>query len=307
MAVTWASWDTVRIKVVGAEDGCPTTTNASNVLLCEMGLWPCVAPTGYVNSKNRDEKCLVLVDPYRGPVIKKMFEKVADEKWSVRKVHAWLKNDIKFKARSGKPLTLSNLYLTLRLHFYYGTFEYPRGSGQWYTGKHTPIITKDLFDRAQENIAEHIIKVDSKEFAFTKLITCGLCGSGISADEKFKKLVNGNVHRYVYYGCSRFNDKHCKCGYIREEALIGQLTLLMDNIDLDEIGMKERIKTEIERHKKFQSGLLGEKQKVIKVDDIDMRNYAKYVLRDGSVFEKRELLGCLKSKLKISNRQIWIS
>ena len=23
----------------------------------EMGLWPCIAPTGYLNSKNRDEKC----------------------------------------------------------------------------------------------------------------------------------------------------------------------------------------------------------------------------------------------------------
>ncbi len=93
---------------------------------------------------------------------------------------------------------------------------------------------------------------------------------------------------------------------MREEALIEQLTELMDKIHLDEIGMKERIKVEIERHKKFQSGLLRIKSKTIKVADIDIRNYAKYILRDGSILEKRELLSCLRSKILMSNKQISI-
>ena len=221
---------------------------------------------------------------------------------SGRKIYGWLKNDIKFKTKNGKPLTLSNIYITLRNTFYYGAFEYPKGGGQWYQGKHVPIITKELFDKVQESIVEHIIKTDSKEFAFTKLITCELCGSGITANEKFKKQDNGNVHRYVYYGCCKFHDKHCKSGYMREDELIRQLTELMDKIHLDEIGVKERIKAEIERHKKFQSGLLGIKEKNIQVADIDIRNYAKYILRDGTIFEKRELLGCLKSKLTMANK-----
>mgnify|MGYP001561109548 CR=1 FL=1 len=89
---------------------------------------------------------------------------------------------------------------------------------------------------------------------------------------------------------------------IREEDLIEQLAELMDKVQLDEIGMKERIKVEIERHKKFQSGLLGMKEKNIKVVDIDIRNYAKYILREGAIFEKRELLSCLKSKLAMANK-----
>lgn len=269
---------------------------------CEMGLWPCTAPTGYLNSKSRDERCHVLVDPHRAHIIKKMFEKVAYEKWSGRKIYGWLKNEMKFKTKNGKALTLSNVYITLRNHFYYGTFEYPKGGGQWYQGKHAPIITKELFDKVQESIVEHVIKTESKEFAFTKLITCALCGSGITADEKFKKQKNGNVHRYVYYGCCRFRDNNCKSGYMREEDLIEQLAEVMDKVQLDEIGMKEKIKAEIERHKKFQSGLLGVKEKNIKVADIDIRNYAKYILREGTIFEKRELLGCLKSKLMMANK-----
>ncbi|MBI4128606.1 MAG: recombinase family protein [Parcubacteria group bacterium] len=274
---------------------------------CEMGLWPCTAPVGYLNSKNRDEKCVVYLDEHRAPVIKKMFEKVAYESWSGRRVFAWMKNEAKFKTKGGKALTLSNIYITLRNPFYYGSFEYPRKSGQWYQGKHTPIITKELYNRVQESIAEHIIKTQGKEFAFTKLITCGLCGSGITADEKFKKQLNGNVHRYVYYGCCRFHDKHCKSGYMREEELIAQLAALMDKVDLDQIGMKEHIKSEIERHKKFQSDVLGKKGTPIKVNTIDIRNYAKYLLREGTIFEKRELLSCLRSKLLMSNKQVSIA
>lgn len=275
---------------------------------CEMGLWPCTAPTGYLNSTSKEKSCQVEIDPHRAPVIKKMFEKIAYEKYSGRRLHAWLKDEIKFTTKNGKPLTISNIYMTLRNHFYYGSFEYPKGGGQWYTGKHTPIITKELYDRAREQLVRsEIDKSNNKEFAFTKLMTCGLCGSGITACEKFKKQQNGNVHRYVYYGCCRFQDKNCPSGYLREDALIEQLANLMDKISLDEIGMKEQIKAEIERHKKFQSGLLGIKGQLVKVDDVDVRNYAKYILRDGTIFEKRELLTCLRSKITMAKKKIEIA
>ena len=186
------------------------------------------------------------------------------------------------------------------------THKYPRKGGQWYQGKHTPIITKELFDKVQESLIGYTTNNLPKEFAFTRLMTCGLCGSGITADEKFKKQQNGNVHRYVYYGCCRFRDKNCKAGYINEEDLIEQLAELMDEIHLDEIGMKEKIKEEIERHKKFESGLLGVKSTAIKIADIDIRNYAKYILRDGTMLEKRELLTCLRSKVTMAEKQIKI-
>jgi hypothetical protein len=274
---------------------------------CEMGLWPCSPPTGYLSSKNVDQKCQVQIDPRRAPMIKKMFEKVAYEKMSGRRLHLWLKNEIDFKTKNGKHINLGNLYLILRNHFYYGRFEYPKGSGKWYNGKHEPIINKELFDLVQESISDHVINYQNKEFAFTKIMVCGLCGSGITADEKFKKQQNGNIHRYVYYGCCKHMDKECKSGYIREEELIEQLANLMDEVHLDEIGMKEKIKIEVEKTKKFNMSVLGVKNEKIKVSDIDIRNYAKYVLRDGGLVEKRELLECLRSKILLSNKVIKIA
>lgn len=296
------------LMILGAQGKLENDNKSVNVqrglkTKCELGLWPSVAPTGYINSKNVDEKGVVYIDPQRAPIIKKMFEKVVYEDYSGRKLFYWLKNDINFKVKSGKHLTLSNIFMILKNTFYYGMYEYPRSSGKWFRGKHEPIISKELFDMAREKMERSPIRVENKEFAFTKLMKCGLCGSGISADEKFKRQQNGNVHRYVYYGCCKFYDKQCKCGYIREEDLVKQLETMLDNLDLDEIGMREHLKSEVERYKKFQSGVLGVKDK-IKVADIEIRNYAKYVLREGTNFEKRELLSCLKSKLVLQNKAL---
>ena len=225
----------------------------------EMGLWPGVAPTGYLNEKRTDKPCSVIPDPMRAPVVKQMFEKVADNGWSGRKIHNWLKNDLRFVTKTGKILSLSNIYLMLRNSFYYGTYEYPRKSGKWYTGKHTPIITQELFAKVQEKLNQEIstsAKTYGKEFAFTKLVTCGLCGSGVCADEKFKKLKDGSINRYVYYGCNKSKNYQCKSGYVREELLISQLFNIIDKIDLDELGIKDKITQEMDRYSKFQSMVL---------------------------------------------------
>lgn len=273
---------------------------------CEMGLWPAPAPVGYTNNKNEGRKGVVEIDEERAPVVKKMFEKVAYEKWSGKKIFHWLKFELNFKSVTGnKGLTLSNIYLILQNDFYYGSFEYPRKSGLWYKGKHEPIVTKELFDLVQQQIKSQVIRVEDKEFAFTKLMRCGLCGSGVCADEKFKQQKNGNVHRYVYYGCNKFKDKHCKSGYINEEDLIEQFVELMDQIDLNEIGIKEKIRAEVERVKKFQRVIMGTREK-IEVKDIDIRNYAKYVLKEASDPEKRELLGCLKSPVLLQEKRIYL-
>lgn len=273
---------------------------------CEMGLWPSVPPTGYLSHSDRNKKCEVVLDEQRAGVIKQMYEKVAYDGWSGRKLFYWLKDDIRFRTKHGKPLTLSNIYIILKSTFYYGEFEYPKGSGQWYKGVHDPIITKDLYLQVQEKItSDHTVRDQNKEFAFTKMITCGLCGSGVTADEKFKKLKDGTTNRYVYYGCTKFKDKNCPCGYVREEDLIEQLANILDVVSLDEIGMKDRIKAEIESHNEFQESVLGKEVKEkIKIKEIDIRNYAKHILRKRPMHEKRELLKHLRSKMVLRDKQL---
>ena len=237
--------------------------------------------------------------------MKQMFEKVGIERWSGRKVFRWLKEDIKFKSRYNKNLNLSTIYNILRSPFYSGIFEYPRGSGNWYEGKHQALISRELFQKVQEKIAEESsLKTKFKEFTFTKLMTCGLCGSGITAQEKTKHILSEGVSRtYIYYSCTKHKDHDCKNPYINEDQLIEQLSEIIDQISLDEIGAKEIIKREISKHNKLRANVLGIKEKD-KLPDIDTQHYAKYLLREGTIYEKRELLEHLRNRIVLKDKKI---
>lgn len=274
---------------------------------CEKGLWPTCPPTGYFKEKQIDHKGQCLIDPDRGHVIRQMFEKVAYEKWSGRKLYNWLRFDLNFRTALGKKhLSLGNIYRLLENTFYYGPFEYPRGSGNWYQGKHEPLITKELFDLVQDQMKNsQLVRRENIEFAFTKIMTCGLCGSGISATEKFKKLKNGGYNRHIYYGCTKAKDKNCKSGYISEEDLIKQLQKQIDKLDFKKLPVQDKIEGEIKRFKKFQMMATGKNQN-IEVSDVDVKNYIKFLLKEGDDQEKRELLTCLNGEVLLKNKVVEI-
>ncbi len=52
--------------------------------------------------------------------------------------------------------------------------------------------------------------------------------------------------------------------------------------------------------------VLGMKNGQSKHEEIDLRTYAKYILKEGTNEEKRELMGCLNSKLKMTKKVITI-
>jgi len=263
----------------------------------EMGLWPGVAPLGYLNQKHMDKKCQVIVDPLRAPIVKKMFEKVAYEKMSGRKIYNWLRFEANFYTRGNKPLTLGGIYRILDNQFYHGIFEHPKKSGNWYTGKHEPLITQELFEKAQTQLKRDNIQRENKEFAFTKLFTCGYCQSGISAEEKWKQLKDGTHAKYIYYSCARSRDRNCKNKYIREEDLITELLKILDKVNINELGMRQKLEDEIARFNIFQRSVLGATEKLQTNKETDIRNYAKYILKEGAVTEKRELLANLRSRI----------
>ncbi len=271
----------------------------------EMGLWPGMAPLGYTDQNLMDKKGQKLLDSVRAPIVKQMFEKVAYEKWSGRKLYNWLKHDLNFKTRGNKTLTLSGIYRIFENPFYYGRFEFPRNSGNWYEGKHKPIITKELFDQAYVQLKRDQIVRENKEFAFTKLFTCGLCGSGVSAEEKYKQRKDGGHTRYIYYGCTRGRDRDCKNQYIREEELVAEILKIFDQININELGMRNKLDDEIKRFSHFQKAVFGsDGKKEADEGDVNIRTYAKYLLKDGSISEKRELLGNLRSRLVYQDKKV---
>ena len=81
-------------------------------------------------------------------------------------------------------------------------------------------------------------------------------------------------------------------------------------MDMNEFGIKKKFEDEVERYKRFKRMVLGIdklEQKITKeVSDIDFKTYARYLLQEGTVTEKRELLSNFKSWLKLKNKQLVI-
>ena len=84
-----------------------------------------------------------------------------------------------------------------------------------------------------------------------------------------------------------------------------QLSGILNEIDLDELGIQGQFKEEVERYYKFSKGVLGmQPSQFEKQREADTRNYAKYLLKEGSIVEKRALLSCLQSKLVMRDKRI---
>lgn len=188
--------------------------------------------------------------------------------------------------------------------FYYGVFEYPLKSGNWYQGKHKSLITKELYDEVQKQLKGSELKSrQEKEFAFTKLMKCG---PGICADEKHKKLKDGTINSHIYYGCTKVRDKNCRCGYISETELIKQLQALVDKVEVNELSVKKQIVAEVTRYKKFEASLLNQDLN-FEVNDIDIKRYIKFLLKEGSTDEKRRVLLSFNTNILLSEKVVSVS
>ena len=217
-----------------------------------------------------------------------------------------------FKTRKGKRMSLSHIYNILREPFYTGSFQSPSGSGKWYQGTYEPIITKTIFEKVQTILNDRCMAKETKpwtkEFDFTRLMTCGSCGSGVVAQEKFKSMQStGETKCYLYYYWNRAMNRDCKEPYIREEALISQLLKLIDQIDLDELGTKKRLTVELERYQRFATRVLGQNTELALPKELNLKSYAAYLLKEGSRSEKREVPGCVKGKLTLQNKVIAVA
>lgn len=266
---------------------------------CEMGWRPGVAPLGYMNRAFNGVKD-VIIDPDRAPVITEMFEKAA-QGWSGRKIKTWLDHS-GFTNRSGRKVTLSQVFLILNNTFYYSEFEYPEGSGKVYKGSHPALVTKELFMQVQASRAlPNKAGWGTKNFAFKGIFKCAGCGSDITAEEKFKPLKDGSFNRHVYYHCTRQVNYDCPEPYVNERALIQKL---IDYIKANskDIETSDELRWQAKRHAEVIQRSLAARGVKSEVDPI--AEYSEFILREGTYREQGELIQGIKTTFAIRDREI---
>ncbi len=66
---------------------------------------------------------------------------------------------------------------------------------------------------------EQDVRYEKQEFAFTKLMRCGKCGSGVTADDKYKKLKDGSTAKYILCEGNIF-EKRELLTYLKDRILL---------------------------------------------------------------------------------------
>lgn len=267
---------------------------------CEMGWRPGVAPLGYINRSFGGVTDIIL-DPERADVITEMFYK-AGQGWSGRRLKDWLEEQ-GVTTRNGKTIPLSSVLAMLINPFYYGEFQYPEGpDARWYKGAHKPLISKELFDQVQQTRGVYRGKWGSKQFAFRGLLKCGRCGADITAQEKFKKLKNGEFNRHVYYNCTRRVDPNCKEKYINETDLC---TLLQEFIEANhkKINITDKLRAKVEKHYGVTKTLFDHYRVELKLEN-PFIEYSRYVLSSGTDSEKTVFAKGIQGRLAIKEGKL---
>ncbi len=116
----------------------------------ERGWYPTFASIGYMHNpyKHKGQK-EIIEDPERFDLVRKMFDFMLTGNYTPPKILELANDQWGLRTRQGNKIARSNIYRIFSDPFYYGEFEYPKGSGNWHKGQHKAMITRQEFDRIQ--------------------------------------------------------------------------------------------------------------------------------------------------------------
>ena len=313
----------------------------------ENGWYPGVAPVGYLNHTDKmTGQNTLITDPERFALLWRMWDLMLTGLYTPPQILEIAHQEWGFRTRptrkkGGNPLCRSAIYKIFNKPFYYGWFEYPKKSGQWYQGKHEPMITEAEFDQVQALLGRHgnPRAQSHHEFAFTGIIRCGDCNRAVTAEEKhqvlcghckFKfayrkksacprcttqmaKMAQPKFLKYTYYHCSRSGRPVCAQKYVSDQELEKQIKESLARICISEPFKEWAIQYLHELHAKETASQVEIKQSQQKayqecVQEMDMLVRLKTASSnaDGSRLSDEEYgqrrVELLKTKRKLEGR-----
>ena len=159
--------------------------------MLKEGLLPGPAPIGYLNTKDESGKKTVIIDPDRGPWIKKLFEEYSTGLFSMDELVKKSKSLGLRNRKSGNPITKAQFANILKNPFYYGVMYYNK---DYHPHCYEKLISKELFDKCTEvrtGKFKRTSKLTKEPYIFRGLVRCKHCGYLLSPYTKKDKYVNG--------------------------------------------------------------------------------------------------------------------
>ncbi len=260
----------------------------------EKGDWLNKAPLGYLNDKITHK---IIIDPVRSKYIVHAFELFSTGKYGHKEISNILFKE-GFRSSGNLQVPTSAIQTILLNSFYFGLMK---TGGKLYNGNHTPIISKALYDKAQEVMQERLHpRKRNLMFPVRGLIKCSECGCQYTASRK-----KGHDYYYCTNGkgiCTSKKD------YVREKDLyekllpiLGKLAWDREEIELLYLASKEDITRESEYLHGNLNNLKQEESTLI-----ERKNKLLDLFLDSSIpktsYEEKSVL--LENELLILQKQI---
>jgi site-specific DNA recombinase len=184
----------------------------------KSGIWPQMTPLGYRNDRKTRT---ISPDRERASLVRKTFELYATGDYTLTRL-ANAVASLGLTTRRGRPLSRAQCHRLLRNPIYYGIIRY---TGEFYEGRHKPIISKNLFDTVQQMMTKRSKPKTPKlkPYIYRGVFHCGECGCYVTTETQ-------KGHNYLR--CTKRVKLDCSQRYVREEVITEQIASYLRQIAL---------------------------------------------------------------------------
>jgi len=257
------------------------------------GEYPGFAPLGY---KNNILDHSIEVVPEAAHKIRELFELYATGRYSMEELRKLATASGLASRRKHVRLSLSNIERILKNPFYYGAFRF---KGELYEGTHPPIITKELFDKAQSALrVRSKPRINAPHYhVFRGFIQCAECGCMITSEIQ--------KQTYIYYRCTRKRGE-CRQPFLREDALVNQISEAIEKVGISgdlKNFLFSKIDTEVSAGLPPHASTLALNNNIAEIDrklNMLLDSYIRQVISEEEYKKKKSIL--LNEKLELKEK-----
>ena len=265
-------------------------------------------PYGYRNVR-KNGRGMVEIDPLPADNVRRIFHLFAWEHHTLDTLTEKLTVEGRQFRASMPKFPRSSVHNILKDRAYIGEIEF---RGQWYPGKHEPLIDRTTWDRVQALLGSHIYQSRALTYA-GDIIQCGHCGHPITGEQKTKQTKSGE-RVYNYYRCTYYNAQGHPRTRVTETDLDRQVLTLFGKMRIEDEEVRDWFRlvlasqtrdaqadslaqrAELQRQ---ESLMVGQQDRLLNLrlsDDIDQETFAR------KHTEFRDRLASIKLQLDVLDR-----
>jgi DNA invertase Pin-like site-specific DNA recombinase len=192
-----------------------------------------LAPYGYRNAR-KEGRGIVEIDPVAAENVRRIFNLYAYENLTLDGVTETVNAEGRVWRQSTPRFPRSSIHNIQRDRAYIGEIEF---KGQWYPGKHQPLIDRPTWDRVQTLLGGANYHSHANTYS-GEFMRCGHCGQWITGECKTKKTKSG-LRDYVYYRCARYTKPGHPRVRVREEEIDRQVLAIFDRMRIEDESVRD--------------------------------------------------------------------